>query len=63
MGGTGCGEIWVLHSKPIECSKSSCESKVYSSTILLQETRKISNKEPKLTPKAIRKRRIKRGQS
>ena len=63
MGGTGSGEIWVLHSKPIECSKSSSESKVYSSTILPQDTRKISNKEPNLTPKAIRKIRIKTSQS
>ena len=32
---------------------------VYSNTILPQEIRKISNKKPKLTPKAIRERRTK----
>ena len=39
------------------CSKSSSKREVYSDTILPQETRKISNKQPKLTPKAIRERR------
>ena len=29
----------------------------YSNTILLQETRKISNKQPNFTPKATRERR------
>ena len=33
-------------------SKSSSEREVYSNTILSQETRKISNKQPNLTPKA-----------
>ena len=37
----------------------SSKRKVYSSTILCQETRKISNKQPNLTPKAIRERRTK----
>ena len=32
---------------------------VYSNTILPQETRNISNKQPNLTPKAIRERRKK----
>ena len=41
------------------CSKSSSKSEVYSNTILPQETRNISNKKPKLTPKAIRERRTK----
>ena len=41
------------------CSKSSSKREVYSNTILPQETRNISNKQPKLTPKAIRERRIK----
>ena len=33
---------------------------IYSSTILPQETRDISNKQPNLTPKAIRERRQKK---
>ena len=36
---------------------------VYTNTILPQETRNISNKQPKLTPKAIRERRTKKPQS
>ena len=36
---------------------------VYSNTILPQETRNISNKQPNLTPKAIRGRRTKKPQS
>ena len=38
------------------CSKSSSNREVYSKTILPQETRNISNKQRKLTPKAIRER-------
>ena len=38
------------------CGKSSSKREVYSNTSLPQETRKISNKPPKLTPKAIRER-------
>ena len=34
--------------------KSSSKREVYSNTILTEETRKISNKQPNLTPKAIR---------
>ena len=41
------------------CSKSSSKGEVYSNTIQPQETRNISNKEPNLTPKAIRERRTK----
>ena len=41
------------------CSKTSSKRKVHSNTILPQETRKISNKQPHLTPKAIRERRTK----
>ena len=40
-------------------SKSSSNREVYSNTILLQETRNILNKQPNLTPKAIRERRTK----
>ena len=36
------------------CSKSSSKREVYSNTILPQETRKISNKQPNLTRKATR---------
>ena len=43
-------------------SKSSSERKVYSNTILPKGTRKISNKQPNLTPKAIRERRTKNSQ-
>ena len=35
------------------------EREVYTNTILPQETRNISNKQPNLTPKAIRGRRTK----
>ena len=37
-------------------SKSSSKREVYSNTILPQETRKISNEQPNLTPKATRDR-------
>ena len=40
--------------------KSSSKTEVDSNTILPQETSKISNKQPKLTPKAIRERRTKK---
>ena len=49
--------------KPIRCSKSSSKREVYSNTILPQETRNNSNKQPYLTPKAIRERRTKKTQS
>ena len=39
--------------------KSSSKREVYSNTILPQKTRKISNKQPNLIPKAIRERRTK----
>ena len=42
--------------KPMGCSKSSSKREVYSNTSLPQETRKISNKQRNLTPKAIRER-------
>ena len=38
------------------CSKSSSKREVYSNTVLPQETRNNSNKQPNLTPKAIRER-------
>ena len=42
------------------CSKRSSKREVYSNTILLQETRNISTKQPNFTPKAIRERRTKK---
>ena len=47
-------------SKPVGCSKSSSKREVYSNKILPQETRNVSNKQPNLTPKAIRERRKKK---
>ena len=44
------------------CSKSSSKE-VYSNTVLPQETRKISNKQPNLPSKDIRKRRTNKAQS
>ena len=44
----------------MECSKSSSKRAVYSNTILPQETRKPSNREPNFTPKATEKRREKK---
>ena len=41
--------------KPMRCCKSSSKREVYSNTILPQETRYISNKQPNLTPREIRK--------
>ena len=45
------------------CSKSSSKREVYSNTILPQETRYISNKQPNLTPKGTTERRKKKTQS
>ena len=47
----------------MRCSKSSSKREVYSNTILPQETRNISNKQPNPTPKAIRERRTIKPQS
>ena len=44
-------------------SKSSSKKEVYSNAILSQETRKISNKQPILTPKATSVKRINKTQS
>ena len=40
----------------MRCRKSSSKREVYSNTILLQETRKTSNRQPNFTPKMARKR-------
>ena len=45
------------NTKPMGCSKSSSKREVYRNTILPQETRNISNRQPSLTPKATRERR------
>ena len=45
------------NSKPIGCSKSSSKRDVYSNTILPQQTRKTSNRQPNFTPKATGKRK------
>ena len=41
-------------------SKSNSKREVYSNTSVPKETRKISNKQPNLTPKAIRERKTKK---
>ena len=41
------------------CSKSSPKRKVYSNTILPQETRKTLNRQPNFTPETTGKRRTK----
>ena len=50
------------HDNPttVGCSKSSFKREFYSNAILPQETRKISNKQSNLTPKATRERRTKK---
>ena len=53
----------ITTQKPMGCSKSSSKREVYSNTFLPQETRNISNKQPNLTPKAIKERRRKKPQS
>jgi len=49
----------TLHSKPMGCSKSSSKREVYSNTILCQEKRKTSNRQPNFTPKTTGKKRTK----
>ena len=44
------------NSKPVGCSKSSLKREVYSSTILPQETRKTSNRQPDFIPETTGKR-------
>ena len=43
--------------KPMGCSKSSSKREVYGNTILHQETRKTSTRQPNFTPKTTGKRR------
>ena len=42
------------------CNKSSPKREIYSNTILPQETRKTSNRQPNFTPKTTEKRRTKK---
>ena len=44
------------NSKLTGCSKNSSKREVYNKTILPQETRKTSNKQPNFTPKTTGKR-------
>ena len=44
------------NSKPMGCTKSSSKRDVYNDTILPQETRKTSNRQPNFTPKTAGKR-------
>ena len=48
------------NSKPMGCSKSNSKREVYSNTILPQESRKTSSKQPNFTPKTTGKRRTKK---
>ena len=50
-------ETKIQHFKSMGCSKSGIYGEVYSNTGLPQETRKNSNKQPNLTPKANRERK------
>ena len=44
----------------MECSKNSSKREIYSTTILPQEKRKTSNRQPNFTPKTTGKRRTKK---
>ena len=48
------------NSKPMGCSKSSPKRDIYSNTILPQEARKTSNRQPNFTPKTTGKIRTKK---
>ena len=47
------------NSKPMRCSKSSPKREIYNNTIVPQETRKISNRQPNFMPQTTGKRRTK----
>ena len=47
----------------MRCSKSSSKREVYSNTILPQEMRKTSSRQPNFTPKTTGKRRTKNPKS
>ena len=48
------------NSKPKGCSQSISKKEVYNNTILPQETRKTSNRQPNFAPKIVGKRRTKK---
>ena len=50
----------TMKTWPVGCSTSSSKREVYSNTILPQETRKASTRQPNFTPKATGKRRRKK---
>ena len=52
--------VKTRNPKLMGCSTSSSKREVCNNTNLPQETRKISNKQSNLTPKAIRERRTKK---
>ena len=58
-GRLGCFHDLAKHNnpKPMGYSKSSSKKEIYNNAILPQGTRKISNKQPNLTPKETRERR------
>ena len=51
------------NSKPMGCSKSHSKREVNSNTVIPQETRKTSNRQPDFTPKTTGKRRTEKPQS
>ena len=54
---TNYNKNMTILSKHMGYSKRNSRREVYSNTILLQETRKISNKQPNFACKAVRKSR------
>ena len=54
---TNYNKKMTILSKHMGYSKRNSRREVYSNTILLQETRKISNKQPNFACKAVRKSR------
>ena len=54
---------WKHNSKPMGHRKSSSKKEVHSNTILPQETRKTSNRQPNFTLKTTGKRRTKSSQN
>ena len=57
---TNYNKNMTILSKHMGYSKRNSRREVYSNTILLQETRKISNKQPNLMPKDTRGREKKK---
>ena len=57
------GRHFTIWARKVGCSKNSPKRKVYSSTILSQETRKTPNRQPNFTPKTIGKIRKKQNKT